>query len=68
MNTKKLKNESKVQAAMFADNIISDQQVKLDPKVKALSRNALIAGWVAGYAAALADVVVMRDVAGAVKH
>ena len=57
----------KVRAAMFADAIITDLP-ETDPKVKALSRNALIAGWVTGYGEAMADVLRMRADAPAIKH
>ena len=60
MNTHEAEKRIKVRAAMFADALITDLP-ETDPKVKVLSRNALIAGWVTGYGEAMADVATIRE-------
>ena len=67
MDTHETEKRIKVRAAMFADALITDLP-ETDPKVKALSRNALIAGWVMGYGEAMADIVRMQANSAAVKH
>ena len=72
MDVDKVEERLKIRAAAHADNFLDNVQLRenteADPKVRAMARNALIAGWLVGYAAAMGDVVFLRQVAGAVKH
>ena len=58
----------KARADEYADRMILNLIPGADPRVKALSRQALVFGWVAGYATAMADAVTIREAALAVKH
>ena len=68
MDNEQVEKLLRIRAAVYADEFLSNLTVKADPRVKDLSRSSLMAGWIKGYAAAMADIVIMRDVAREVKH
>ena len=68
MDKEHLEKLIKIRAAVYADDFLSKLTVEADPRVKDLSRSALMAGWIKGYAAAMADIGMMHEIAGEVKH
>ena len=65
MDTHETEKRLKARAAMFADKLTTDLP---GTTAKALTRQAIIAGWVTGYGEAMADVVRMQANSAAIKH
>ena len=56
-------------AHAWADKFLSTLNPETDDsRARNLADQALQTGWIEGYASALADVLAMQEVAGAVKH
>ena len=68
MDNQQVEKLLRIRAAVYADDFLLNLMVEADPRVKDLSRSSLMAGWIKGYAAAMADIVIMKDIAGEVKH
>ena len=65
---KRIKDRAAIFADSFLDDVLADLQTETNPKLRTLSRNSLMAGWMKGYAEAMTDAVAMQEIAGAVKH